>query len=122
MADYQNFSNTQGYVPPNYNSNNPYNPPMERHHVQNTVVVQQAPQVIILEKQTAYPALGKCLALIILILNILMPGVGTIIMGCCSTNCTEWLCTGILQMLLTVLLIGWIWSICTGINCLSHSR
>jgi hypothetical protein len=122
MADYQYTSNPQTYVPPNYYSNNPYNPPVQQHHTTNTVVVQQPSPVIIIQKQSAYPELGKCLALIILIINIVLPGVGTIIMGCCSSNCGEWFCTGILQILLTVLLIGWIWSICTGINCLNHSR
>lgn len=121
MADYQNFSNTQGYTPPQYYNNNPYSPPVQQHHTTNTVIVQQQPAVVLVEK-SAYPALGKCLALVILIINIIAPGVGTIIMGCCSQNCGEWFCTGILQLLLTVLLIGWIWSICTGINCLNHSR
>jgi len=64
-----------------------------------------------------YPILGKTLALIILILNIFFPGLGTMIMGCSSESCGKWFCYGLLQSLLAPLIIGWIWAICTGIKC-----
>ena len=118
MTDYPN--NT--YNSPLYNNGNPNFPAVVQHHTTNTVVLQPAQQTIIIIEKSSYPSVNKCLALIILILNIFCPGIGTIIMGCSSQNCGEWVCTGLLQILLFPLLIGWIWAICTGVKCLSHSR
>ena len=63
------------------------------------------------------PHVNSCMALIILIINIFLPGTGTMLTGCCGTgaNCCAFLLLGILQFLLFPLLIGWVWSICTGI-------
>ena len=120
MADSRNAN----FLPPQYYNNDPKSPAgmQQQHHTTNTIIVQQQqPNVIIIER-SPFPSVNKCLAIIILILNIIFPGVGTIVMGCSSQNCSEWLCTGILQIILFPLLIGWIWAICTGIKCLNHSR
>jgi len=69
-----------------------------------------------------YPVLGKSLAVVILIINILIPGIGTIIMGCKSKFCGKWVCYELLQILLAPLIIAWIWSICTGIKCHKLAR
>jgi hypothetical protein len=119
MTDYPN----NNYQAPLNNTNNPnYPAAMQHHHTTNTVVLQQQQPTIIIIEKSSYPSVNKCLAIIILLLNCIIPGFGTILMGCSSQNCGEWLCTGILQFLLCPLLIGWIWSICTGLKCLNHSR
>jgi len=69
------------------------------------------------------PKVNKCLAIFILILNIILPGFGTMLLGCCLPEgfteekgvvCCSLVCTGILQLILTACLIGWIWSIAFG--------
>ena len=56
------------------------------------------------------------MATLCLLLNIFLPGVGTILNGCLGVHFVEGLCYGLLQILLTPLLIGWIWSIVYGIK------
>ena len=62
-------------------------------------------------------------ALVVLIVNIIFPGIGTIIAGYCdggiNTNC---LGVGILQMLTAWLIIGWIWSIWWGVQIYEKSK
>ena len=61
--------------------------------------------------------LPKNTALILMIVNIILPGIGTMISGCLvkKIQCNVIL-IGLLQLVLVpVLLIGWIWSILHGI-------
>lgn len=64
----------------------------------------------------ANPYVPVNVAPIVLVLDIFLPGVGTIVAayydpsGC---NCKTITC-GIFQMLTTVILVGWIWSIAQG--------
>lgn len=59
----------------------------------------------------------RCTALICLILNIFLPGFGTMLNGCCGAKCPIAILVGILQILLIpVLLIGWVWSILYGLE------
>ena len=58
------------------------------------------------------------MALTCLILNIFLPGVGTMVNACLGTRMMPGLCYGLLQMLLAPLLIGWIWSIFYGVKIL----
>jgi hypothetical protein len=102
-----------------------YNPPVVQHTNTNNVIVVQQPSVtpiLITRNDSGYPRLDSSLAVLILILNILFPGIGTIVMGCNSTNSGSWICIGILQIFLSMFLIGWIWAIITGIICLSNAR
>ena len=57
----------------------------------------------------------------LLILNIILPGVGSMISSFCGSkfNSTA-LLYGVLQLLTAAILIGWIWSIYHG--CLIHSK
>ncbi|CDF32743.1 unnamed protein product [Chondrus crispus] len=57
-------------------------------------------------------ALPQEMSMIILAINVFFPGVGTMIAGCMGTknNCST-ITVGILQLLLSVFLIGWIWAI-----------
>ena len=69
------------------------------------------------------PVVSTECAIIVLIINILLPGWGTMLLGCISDhNCGYFFVIGLIQFFLTVLLIGWIWSIITGIKCLRKSR
>jgi hypothetical protein len=123
-------------VAPGYNV--PYNPPMYPPPQPNiTIVTEQntgttkaeppvqppTPTVIVINPSggDGYPRLDKTMALVVLILNIFLPGVGTIIMGCVGNNAGGWICIGICQALLAFLIIGWIWSIITGLMCLKYS-
>ena len=50
-----------------------------------------------------------------LLLNIFLPGVGTMVNGCCGQHCCGGIIWGILQILTIPFLgFGWIWSICYG--------
>ncbi|OAO16235.1 hypothetical protein AV274_1303 [Blastocystis sp. ATCC 50177/Nand II] len=64
------------------------------------------------------PKVNHMTAVILLIVNIVLPGIGTLIGGiineggcdCCMVVC------GIVQSCLTACLVGWIWSIWWGIK------
>ena len=61
-------------------------------------------------------------AMILLILNIFIPGLGTAINGFSGTvNCTL-LVAGLLQFILAPVIIGWVWSIYFGCVILSKSK
>ena len=51
-----------------------------------------------------------------LILNIFLPGIGTIVNACSGVQICPGLLWGILQILTAPILIGWIWSIFYGIQ------
>eukprot|EP00347_Sterkiella_histriomuscorum_P002934 403366230 len=62
---------------------------------------------------------GTGLAVICLLFNIFIPGVGTMINACAGTQYVgKGICYGLLQMLLAGLLIGWIciWKACSRQN------
>lgn len=63
------------------------------------------------------PSMNVVLAIVILCINICLPGIGTICFICLGggANWTEHLIVGLLQFVLTFLLIGWVWSICWGV-------
>ena len=69
------------------------------------------------ELRNKIPSLNIVLAIIVLCINICIPGVGTMLFICLGggANWVEHLIIGLLQFFLTILLIGWIWSICWGI-------
>jgi hypothetical protein len=59
----------------------------------------------------------KTHALIVLILNIVIPGLGTFLAGCCfikqaNNNVMIW---GVLQFVTLIILVGWVWSIWWGV-------
>ena len=55
-------------------------------------------------------------AMICLILNIFVPGTGTILNACLGVKVGPGLLYGILQLLTTPIIIGWVWSIIYGIK------
>lgn len=61
--------------------------------------------------------MGGCAAFACLLLNIFLPGVGTIVNGLCGRHCCMGIIWGILQILtIPLLLFGWVWSICYGLE------
>jgi hypothetical protein len=121
---YQQFTNSQqgGYVP----QCQPQYIPSQPHSGNNIIVVQQpvSPQYVLVSELThGYPRLTKANAVVILLLNIFFPGLGSVIMGCISPGAEGFICIGILQFFLVPLfLIGWVWSIITGLNALKYAR
>ncbi len=68
------------------------------------------------------PTTSKVISIVILILNIIWPGLGTCIMACLARQfCFETLVIALLQFLLAICVIGWIWSIIWGVLCLLKS-
>ena len=63
------------------------------------------------------------MGIVILILNIIIPGLGTMLTACMAGdfNCTV-LLIGILQNFLAYFIIGWIWSILHGIWVYNKSK
>ena len=76
------------------------------------------------ELRSHIPVLTKGIAIVVLIMNIIIPGSGTLLFICLGINknyTTEYLIVGLLQFVLTILLVGWIWSIIWGIFALQKS-
>lgn len=69
------------------------------------------------------PSTTQVLAIVILIVCIIWPGMGTIIMMC-IVSCNEWtdyVIVALLQFFGAIIIIGWIWSIYWGILCLQKA-
>ncbi|XP_060064668.1 WW domain-binding protein 11-like [Ylistrum balloti] len=87
-------------------------------------------------KRMYIPALPMPLATLCCVLNFIFPGLGTIVAGvsvcCCSRNedmgcgeqcgsCTISILIGLLQLILTALIIGWVWSCVWGVMMIGMS-
>lgn len=61
---------------------------------------------------------SQVIAITILVLNILFPGIGTIVLGLTvkTNNMSKWILKGIFQVLLSPLIIGWVWAILTSVE------
>ena len=58
----------------------------------------------------------------VLIINVLVPGVGTMAAGCVGENDCGVVCTGMVQLLLSPFFVGWIWAIIWSVKLYStHS-
>lgn len=98
---------------------------INNHVLVNIESEQQAQQIINnknKKQDLIVPQLSVCLARVVFFLNLFIPGLGTIIMGCYSgANCAYWICVGLLQAMLAIMLVGWIWAIVTGCQAMSNS-
>jgi len=75
------------------------------------------------EWKSDIPSLDKVVAVIIFIFSILTSGIATICLSFLGGNCrVSQILVGVLQLLLTPLLIGWIWSIYWGFLVYEKSR
>jgi hypothetical protein len=118
QSNYNNYPNKSNFMnPSNYNNNYPQ---------QNVIYVPQ--QVIVLHKKPSfndkdfYPSMSVTNALAILIINVFFPGIGTMFIGCISgKNVGYWICIGLCQVLLSFIIIGWIWAIVTGVMLLTKA-
>lgn len=62
------------------------------------------------------PVLSKPIAIVILVINIIFPGIGTMLLSCIGgTFKREHLFVGLAQLVLAICVIGWIWSILWGV-------
>ncbi|KAG2378203.1 hypothetical protein C9374_008346 [Naegleria lovaniensis] len=71
------------------------------------------------------PKVEKSMGMIILIINFLFPGFGTILAAILTSEkekMTSTLIVGILQMFLSWLLIGWLWAIWWGYKIMQVSN
>jgi len=75
----------------------------------------------IVELQNEIPSTNIVVAIILLLLNIFFPGLGTAVMSLLNGFKPKTLLVALLQFLLTIILIGWIWSIWWGILCVTKS-
>lgn len=57
-----------------------------------------------------------------LVVNILLPGVGTMIASCIGEGGGGTMVIGILQLVTSVFLVGWIWAICWSANLITASK
>ena len=73
------------------------------------------------ERKNEIPRTSTIVAILLLIINIVFPGIGTIIMS--FMNKCKWMTAlvGLLQLLTAFILVGWIWSIYWGILCLQRA-
>jgi hypothetical protein len=62
------------------------------------------------------PKVPKGLAIILCVLNIIFPGLGTVMLACVGNSFVpQHLVVGLLQFITAVCIVGWIWSILWGI-------
>ncbi|CBJ28924.1 expressed unknown protein [Ectocarpus siliculosus] len=59
------------------------------------------------------PVLRKPLAFVLLVINVFVPGLGTVIAGFLTCKLKS-IFTGILQLVTTSLVVGWVWSVMWG--------
>ena len=115
-----NINNEQNYNTAQIQNTN-YNPPLG---LSQPPIGQNPNQMAYSNpsKEGLYPNLDVGTAVFILIMNIFFPGLGTMIMGCFSVNCCTWNCIGLCQMFLSIIIVGWIWAIITGVMALDYAQ
>ena len=64
----------------------------------------------------------ETMAIVCLVLNIILPGVGTMVNAYYSKYTCTGICFGILQMITSIILIGWVWSIVYGVKIMNKSK
>lgn len=66
------------------------------------------------------PVVAMDRALICLVINILVPGIGTIVAGVLGNK--PQIGKGIAQLVLTIVIVGWIWGVVTGVQLLQNAK
>lgn len=65
------------------------------------------------------PVLDRQMAIVVLVVNLFFPGIGTIVAGVSGKQ--PMVGRGIAQLLLSLIIIGWIWALVTSIQVLTNS-
>lgn len=65
------------------------------------------------------PVIEKSNALVCLLINVFVPGVGTIAGGVMGNK--PLIGRGIAQLLLAIIVVGWIWGVVTGVQLLQNA-
>lgn len=65
------------------------------------------------------PVVEMNLALVCLVINIFVPGIGTIVAGVVGNK--PMIGRGIAQLLLAIIIVGWIWALVTGIQLVQNA-
>lgn len=65
------------------------------------------------------PVLEMPIAVVVLVCNLLIPGVGTIVAGVVGHQ--RLIGRGIAQLLLALIIVGWFWGLVTGIQALTNA-
>ncbi|HJQ93097.1 MAG TPA: hypothetical protein VJ874_02300 [Candidatus Thermoplasmatota archaeon] len=65
------------------------------------------------------PVLETSMAAVVLVCNILLPGLGTIIAGVVGHQ--RLIGRGIAQLLLALVIVGWFWGVVTGVQALTNA-
>lgn len=66
------------------------------------------------------PVLDMPVAAAVLIANIIVPGLGTIIAAVVGKH--KMIARGILQLVLAIIIVGWVWGVVTGVQCLINAK
>lgn len=66
---------------------------------------------------------GPILSFFLFLLNVFLPGVGTMVNQCVGVGPFQWkgFLVGLAQLLLSPLLVGWFWSIWWGVEMMKRS-
>ena len=69
------------------------------------------------------PCISPAQALTVLVLNILWPGLGTMVLGCyANAQCCGWFLIGLAQDFLGYICVGWIWGIIMSLKVMALSK
>lgn len=72
--------------------------------------------------QASIPSVSKVTALVLLILNIIFPSIGTFLMACLGSKFEiNQIIVAVLQLITVFIIVGWIWSIWWGAICYKKS-
>ena len=66
------------------------------------------------------PVLTMGMAVVVLVVNLFLPGIGTLIAGVSGQQ--PLIGRGIAQLLLALIVVGWVWALVTSIQCLSNAK
>jgi hypothetical protein len=65
------------------------------------------------------PVLEMPMAVVTLVVNILVPGIGTIVAGVVGAR--PLIGRGIAQLLLAIIIVGWVWALVNGIQAIANA-
>lgn len=66
------------------------------------------------------PVLETSMAVVALVVNIFVPGIGTIVAGVVGHQ--RLIGRGIAQLLLALIIVGWIWGVVSGVQALTNAN